>query len=303
MIPDWLKGSLLVLFGAFLWGTLVVATKGAAHLQPQTVATVRGGLSALGCVLWFGLRCPRMMKVGPRALLLLLFYGGATAGFMYVGFTVALSYLSVATCEIIFYTFPLFTTLLGTVVLKERPTGMQIFACLLIILGVVSMTALTDAPVDGQASRPLWGVAAAAFSMTGMTIQSLVARKNARENWLPTETLFAWAQIFGFLWIVLYKSLTTGWSDLPGITVPSWLLLCYMGFVATLLGYGAYNLGLRYITAATASMLASFEMIVAVVLAAVLLKAHPSTGEIAGCVIILIALVLGTRSASRDAAA
>ncbi len=301
-LPDWLKGSLLVLFGAFLWGTLVVATKGATQLQPQTVATVRAGLAALGCFLWFGFASPRILMVGPRAFFFLLFYGGATAGFMYVGFTVALTYLSVATCEIIFYTFPLFTTLLGALILKERPTGMQIFACILIIVGVGCMTALTD-PRNAQASWPLWGVAAASFSMVGMTIQSLVARKNARENRLPTATLFAWAQLFGFFWIVLYKSLTTGWSDLPHITPASWLLLAYMGFVTTLLGYGAYNLGLRYISAATASMLASFEMVVAVLLAAALLKAIPSTGEIAGCLVILAALVLSARSAKRGTTA
>lgn len=301
-LPDWLKGSLLVLFGAFLWGTLVVATKGATQLQPLTVATVRAGLAALGCFLWFGFRDPRILKVDSRALFFLLLYGGATAGFMYAGFTIALSYLSVATSEIIFYTFPLFTTLLGAFILKERPTGMQVFACILIIVGVVSMTALTDAE-SVQTSWPFWGVAAATLSMAGMTIQSLVARKNARENWLPTETLFAWAQLFGFIWIALYKSLTTGWSDLPHVTSSSWLLLCYMGFVTTLLGYGAYNLGLRYISAATASMLASFEMIVAVLLAAVLLKAIPSAGEIAGCVIILVALVMSARSARRETTA
>lgn len=299
-LPNWAKGSLLVLFGAFLWGTLVVFTKGAAHLQPMTVATVRAGMAALGCFLWFGLKNPRILKVDGRTLFLLFLYGGATAGFLYGGFTVALSYLSVATSEVIFFTFPLFTTLAGVVFLKERPTGAQLLSCLLIIVGVFSMTALTGE--ENKASFPFWGVAAAVLSLLGMTIQSLVGRKNAQKNWLPTEALFSYAQLFGFVWMALYKSLTTGWGDIPSVTPASWLLLCYMGFVSTLFGYGAYNLGLRYISAATASMLASFEMITAVTLTALFLKIIPTTAEVVGCAVILVALTLSTRSAKQQAA-
>lgn len=298
-LPNWAKGSFLVLFGAFLWGTLVVVTKGATHLQPMTVATVRAGMAALGCFLWFGLTRPSLLKVNMRAFVLLLIYGGATAGFLYGGFTVALSYLSVATSEIIFFTFPLFTTLAGAVFLKERPSAMQVFSCFLIIAGVVSMTALTEGKSEAV-SFPLRGVAAAVLSLLGMTIQSLVGRKNAQQNWLPTETLFSYAQLFGFLWMALYKTTTTGWGDLPHISSSSWLLLSYMGFISTLLGYGAYNLGLRYISASTASMLASFEMVTAVTLAAIALNAIPSSGEIAGCIIILAALALSTQTARRQ---
>lgn len=294
-LPDWLKGSLLVLFGAFLWGTLVVATKGATYLQPLTVATVRAALAACGCFVWFGITNPRMLKVSPRVFVLLFFYGASPAC-MYAGFTIAMTYLSVAAGEVIFYTFPLFTTIIGIFYLKERPTGMQVLACVLIIVGVVCMAVMTD-EANVQTSLPFWGVFTATLSMAGMTVQSLIGRKNARENWIPVQTLFTWAQFFGFVWLALAKSLMTGWSDVPSVTPSSWLLLAYMGLISTLIGYGSYNLGLRYIKAATAGMLASFEMITAVLLATVILGTFPSRGEVVGCVIILIALVLSARSA------
>jgi drug/metabolite transporter (DMT)-like permease len=295
---------LLVLFGAFLWGTLVVVTKGASHLDPLTVAATRCAMSALGCFAWFGVRSPRLLRAGPRTLFRLFLYGGATCAFMYGGFTVALRFLSVAACEVIFYTFPLFTTVLGIFVLKERPAAAQVFACVLIVAGVFLMTSLTGPEEDSpRAALPLAGVAAAVLSMSGMTIQSLVGRGNAQRGWLPAETLFSYAHLFGLLWLVLCKSATTGWADLARVSPASWLLLAYMGFVATLMGYGAYNLGLRYVSAATASMLASFEMVTAVVLAAAVLGTVPARGEIAGCLVILAALALGTRGAASGGAA
>jgi drug/metabolite transporter (DMT)-like permease len=238
------------------------------------------------------------------SLFLLFLYGGATCAFMYGGFTVALRSLSVAASEVIFYTFPLFTTFIGIFALRERPTAAQAAACVLIVAGVFLMTSLPGSEESApRAALPLSGVAAASLSMSGMTIQSLVGRKNAQKNWMPTETLFSYAQLFGLLWLAAYKSADTGWADLAHVSPASWLLLAYMGFAATLLGYGAYNLGLRYIRAATASMLASFEMITAVVLAAVVLDTVPARGEIAGCLVILAALALGTRGAASDGAA
>jgi O-acetylserine/cysteine efflux transporter len=302
-LTNWIKGALLVLFGAFLWGTLVVSTKGAAHLDPLTVATIRSAMAALGCFAWFGLRNPRLLRVGSRRSLFWLFlYGGATCAFMYGGFTVALQSLSVAACEVIFYTFPLFTTCIGIFALRERPTAAQALACVLIVAGVFLMTSLTgpgeDGAGDAVTSLPLAGAAWAALSTAGMTIQSLVGRRNAQTGWMATETLFSYAQFFGFLWLALCKSATGDWSDLAGISPASWLLLSYMGFITTLMGYGAYNLGLRYVSAATASMLASFEMVTAVFLAALILGNIPTRGEVAGCLVILAALALGTRGAA-----
>ena len=106
-MPNWLKGSALVLFGAFLWGTLAAFSKEASTLHPVTGAAVRAFLAALGCFVWFGVRSPDVLKVELKDLALLFVYGGASAGFLYSGFMTALTYLSVAATEVIFYTFPL----------------------------------------------------------------------------------------------------------------------------------------------------------------------------------------------------
>lgn len=298
-MPNWLKGSALVLFGAFLWGTLAAFSKEASSLHPVTGAVVRAALAALGCFAWFGVRNPDVLKVGLKDLALLFVYGGASAGFLYSGFMTALTYLSVAATEVIFYTFPLFTTFFGSLLLRERPTVMQILSGILILAGVLCMALLTDSGT--KTSFPLPGLIAAMLSVLGMTVQSLTMRWNGRSGWLRPWTLFSWAQFFAFVWLALYKSLTLGWADLPSLSGASWGLLLYLGFVVTLLGYGAYNLGLRYVRASTGSMLASFELVTAVVLSVILFHAIPSTGETLGCIIILIALVMSARGAQSNA--
>ena len=86
ILSYWLKGSALVLLGAFLWGTLAAFSKEASSLHPLTGATIRAGLAASGCFLWFGVRDLEILKVRLKDLIILFFYGGASAGFLYGGF-------------------------------------------------------------------------------------------------------------------------------------------------------------------------------------------------------------------------
>ena len=299
VLPNWLKGSLLVLLGAFLWGTLVTVTKGAAHLKPLTVATVRVALSAACGFLWFGLRSPALLRIERRDLNWVWFFGGLSAASLYGGFTVALRHLSVATTEVIFYTFPLFTSLGGAILLKERPTVVQIVSGLLILSGVACMAILSDS--DAQHSYSLVGIGTAVLSVFGMTAQSLLSRWNGREKRLPPWTLFTWGQLFCFFWLTLAKTLFEGWGDVAAISPASWALLLYMGVIATFVGYGVYNMGLVHVSAATGSMLASFEMVTAVALTALFLGTIPSRGELLGCCIILAALFMSARGARANA--
>ena len=76
---------------------------------------------------------------------------------------------------VIFFTFPLFTMFFGALILKERPSTMQVIAGILILIGVLSMATLTDSETTAS-SFPLPGVIAALLSVTGMTVQSLTMR-------------------------------------------------------------------------------------------------------------------------------
>ena len=288
----------MVLLGAFLWGTMVVFTKGASHLMPLTIATVRVALSTASGFLFFSLRKPSMLRIDLKDLRLVWFFGGFSVAFLYGGFTLALRTLSVATTEVIFFTFPLFTTLGGALLFREWPSPLQVLAGFVILSGVACMTLMTGGEAESTSQRSAVGLGAAVLSVVGMTMQSLTSRWNGREKRLPPWTFFIWMQASGLFWLALAKTFLEGWGDLPTVSFDSWLLLLYLGVVTTFLGYGVYNLGLTFIRASTASMLASFELVTAVTLAAVILKTPPSRGELWGCVIILVGLCLSARGAS-----
>ena len=300
ILPDWLKGSLFVLFGAFLWGTLVTISKGAAQIPPLTIAFMRVVLASLGCLVWFGIRNPSILKIKMKDAAWLFVYGCVATSFTYGGFTVALRHLSVAACEVIFYTFPLFAALGSAVFLKERPTVTQIVSGLTLLFGVFCMAALTETP--HEEAYPLIGLVTVGLSVFGITVQSLVGRWNGKAGYMPAWSLFCWAQFSAVFWIGLAKTIFEGWGDMASISGPSWLVLAYLGFVATILGYGMYNYGLRWVSAPTGSLLASFELVTAVILSAAVLGNIPSFGEVLGCAIVLFALALSAWSARASGA-
>lgn len=72
-------------------------------------------------------------------------------------------------------------------------------------------------------------------------------------------------------------------------------VLIYTALIPTAIGYTGQIVGQRYTEPSTASLIMSLEAVFAAIFGAIFLKEVMSTREIAGCVIILIATILGQR--------
>lgn len=79
--------------------------------------------------------------------------------------------------------------------------------------------------------------------------------------------------------------------SLPAITACA-LPLCYAGFLSMGLAYSLQIIGQKYVESAAASLLMSMESVFAVFFGWLLLKETMTAAEAAGCVIMLIAVVL-----------
>ena len=74
-----------------------------------------------------------------------------------------------------------------------------------------------------------------------------------------------------------------------------WMVMLVLGIVQCAGGYAAYNVGLQYVTAQRASILAMWEMILGPVWVALFLHEIPSVLEIIGLLFIFVGVYLETR--------
>jgi drug/metabolite transporter (DMT)-like permease len=207
------------------------------------------------------------------------------------GFQMSLETLSVAQALIIHYTFPLVTLAGSLWVARERPAKLEVFAGFLIVAGVyLGMGAGERAFAQVPAVGLIWGV----LSVFGLSGQSLYVRRYSKSEDIDQFLLLFFVHFFGFFALFTIKSFFMGWADLANLDLKvSWYIFIQFLF-GSILPYGFFYTALKYIPAATVSLLCTLEMVVAVLLAAVLIGAMPSMLEILGCTLILAAVFMAS---------
>lgn len=156
---------------------------------------------------------------------------------------------------------------------RERVTAATCAA----IGGLVLLTATTS----GSAS--LVGIAAAVLSAAGYSLTTLLNRNTPD----PIRTAFV-GFVVGAVFLLPFAALPT--------TYVGWLLIAYFGLVPTALAYTLFYAGLRTLSAATASVIALLEPVVAAAIGVLALGEHLTPMALAGGALILLAIAARARS-------
>lgn len=181
-----------------------------------------------------------------------------------------------------FSSFPLFVAMLEPLLLRQRPSRVQIFAALLILPGIyllVPSFTLQNQTTLGVA----WGVlAGATFALLSIA-----------NRWLGRSYASAMISLFqdGVAALVLLPTFLLIHSR--AFLMPHELLiLIILGVVCTALAHTLFITSMREITAQLASLLASLEPVWGIVFGVLLLGDIPTTITLLGGAIILFATLL-----------
>lgn len=212
----------------------------------------------------------------------LLLGQGALLALHWTAFFQAINVSNVAIGLLSFSSFPLFTAALEPLLLRQRPSWIQVVAALLILPGIyllVPSFSLQNQTMLGVA----WGLlAGATFALLSVT-----------NRWL--------GRIYPSLTISLYQDGVAAAVLLPALffapvahlwTLNEFLILLILGVVCTALAHTLFIASLRAITAQSASLLASLEPVWGIVFAALLLRDIPSMTTLLGGALILGATFL-----------
>ena len=240
---------------------------------------------------------PKLLSGVKAHLGFLIVYGLVLALFnAFWNFSVTLNGAAVAT--VMAYSSAGFTAILGWLILKEKLT--------LIKLMVVGLSLLGCAFVVNAFDPRLWGVNTAGVVIgiaSGLTyaIYSIMGR-SASEKGLNTWTtifyIFSFASIF-----MLSANLLLG-GVVPGAAANigdmfwlgnawmGWLMLAALAIGPTLMGFGLYNVSLRYLPSSTANLVVMIEPIFTSIVAFFMFGELLTPMQIVGAGIILVSVSL-----------
>src|SRR6266571_5910756 len=277
-------GLVLIIISAASFGVMPIFARLAynAGAEPITVLFLRFTIAAVVMNLIMILR----RTAYPRGLVLLeLILLGAIA---YVGeslaYFLALKMASAGLVALLLYIYPALVTALSAVFLKEHLTRVKIVALFIALSGTALTLRISG---GGSLMGILLGIAAAVDYAIYILLGSRIVRRSGP---MASTTVIITSTAGVYVGIV-----ATHGTTYP-TTSTGWIAIIAIALISTVLAFVTFFAGLKRIGPTTTSTLSTFEPIVAVVLAAIVLGETISPMQILGGILILAAVVLLARS-------
>ena len=272
---------MLVVLLAFAWGLNWISVSiGLRGAPPWTLRFLGAGLGALTLIVaatlsGHTLRVPR----GERVHVMV-------AGFLNVALFQILStfaQLNGATSRVIIlaYSMPIWTTIMGRLLLGERLTTMRQIAIALCIVGLAILVWPLFA--HGIPITVVLGLACA-WCWCGATVYLKWVKAT-----VPPLANAAWQLVFGFLFIAGGTFIFEGVPHVSGISRDTWLAILFMGVIGTGLAHFLWWSVAARLPAITASIGALLVPVIGVVASTIVLHERPTVNDIVGFALIFSA--------------
>jgi drug/metabolite transporter, DME family len=291
------KGYLIGIIGITIWSTtgIFIGYLITTYAMPPLLLSLWRNLlvcAALAPVLFLIRRS--LLRVERTQIKFYAFYGLILALFNSV-WVLSVKANGAAVGTVLAYSSAGFTAVFARWFFKEALRLPKIVAVIFSLIGCVL--------VSNAYSPDMWNLNPLAI-ITGLLSgvlfagYNLVAKEATKRNLNPWSSLlysFAFSGLFTFIFNLLPILPGTAGSLsalVPNLPFNGWLVLAVLSFIPTLLGFGLYNTAMNYLTASTASLLATLEPVMTAVEAAILLGERMTPIQIIGSLFILSAVLI-----------
>ncbi len=283
--PRWL-GPVLIVLLAFVWGVNWPAIRVAVmEVEPWTFRAV---CLICGSFMLFGVslaqRAP--LRVPRRDILPLILLGLLNVSAYHMLSAFGLTMVEAGRGVILAFTFPLWSVLLGTVVLRERFTAGRAVA---LLLGLAAMAILMGEDLAAVGRSPLGGLLLAGSAMSWAAATVFY---KAREWTLSSRSLAAWQVFIGGIPIVIGAQFLGEPLDLSRVSATGLTGFIYAAVFAVAFGQWIWFRVLQLMPSSVASISTLAVPVVGVFSSALLIGEPLGWRELAALVLISAALFL-----------
>jgi drug/metabolite transporter (DMT)-like permease len=289
------RGTALVLFSAFLWGTTFPATRYGleqGNLEPYAFIYFRFAIATIA-LLAFALPARRVdwAMFGDWKLVGL----GLLNALGYLLQYLAQDRTSASKTSLLVNVNVLITALLAYYVLRERIAASTGFGAVLGIVGVVMLTSNGDLSSLRFSNTQFVGDLMAFGTGVCWTVYILTMKqyltKRPDTDVIAVTTVVFVTTLFVLFPVALFTDGLTYEGNWQGVAA-----LGYLSVFPTVVALWAYQVGLKSTSAAVSSIMLLFETVVAVTISVLFLEENLSGWTAAGAALILVATYLASRA-------
>lgn len=257
-----------------LFGLAGLFGKWLIELSPITIVLGRVFFASLTLAI-FLLFSKQSLNISPAKNYLILIFLGLILSIHWISFFKSIQVSTVAVGLLSFSSYPIFTTFLEPLILKEKiikPNIAFSFLCVMGIFLIVPRFEIKESIFTGV----LWGL------LSGLTFSLLtILNRKLTQNFSSLAIAF-FEDFFALIFL-----LPSFFILHPTLSINNLILLLLLGIFCTAISHTLFINGMKYIKAQTASIINSLEPVYGIIFAFFLLHEIPSLRTIVGGTVIL----------------
>jgi drug/metabolite transporter (DMT)-like permease len=290
-----IRGFFYVLAAAFMWGVIGIFAKEvlAEGISPLEIAFWRAAFAWIMFLVHALIM--KQTRISRTDLPALFGFGFICVTLFYGAYQLAIRDVGMAMAAVLLYTAPAWVAFMSWLVLKEKMTATKTACVAMTIIGVGCISLGPKLTSGAAFNLSLFGLAAGLVSGFTYALYYIFGKKYLHRYHTPT--IFVYALPFG-------AALLLPFVDFHHKTMYAWTMLAAMAAVTSYGAFSAYYAGLKRLEATQASVIATFEPVVAAVFAYFLFGEKFSLlGYLGSCLIIgaVVLVVMAGTGASRAA--
>lgn len=279
---------LFVAAAAVLWGAMVIFVKhlGSAGFSAMDIVCIR----AYGSVFFLfpGLLLIKkdLLKICWRDSWCFLGTGVFSIVFFSYCYFRNVEISSVAVSSILMYTSPVWVALFSAVLFREKITRMKTAALILAMAGCALVSGIT-----GEVSNvSSFGILLGLGSGIGYSLYSIFGRYALNKGYQPM-TVTAYTFLFASIGVLPFVDLLHILQRLNN-NPELWVWALGMAFFTSCMSFSLYTIGLKYMEAGRAAVLATLEPIVSAIIGSVYYHESMSIAMVFGIIFVLVSSIL-----------
>jgi drug/metabolite transporter (DMT)-like permease len=280
-------GYLLIAVASIIWGTMGIFGElaFAYGINPPTLIALRLLISSLTLVIPITLFRKELFRIQKRDLLKFLVFGIVATALQRVTYFYAVDLTTVTMAAMLFYTYPIFVTIVASIFFKEKITPTTVFAIILTFSGTALVVkAYETSWLDANFSGIIFGILSSMFFVFYFLITKELRTRYT--NW----TLLLYGETIGAM--ALTPIIFSSFNAITNYPQQLWLLIFTIAWFPNLLAYLLYSYALKHVKYSKGSILSVLEPLSAAILSATILAERFEPPQIVGVILALSGVVL-----------
>ncbi len=281
-------GSILIILAGVFWGSMGIFVRklGSIGFDSIQIVAIRVTLSAMIFSLILLIKDRVGFRIRPKDIILFMGLGFGSILFFTTCYFKAISMMSLSTAAILLYTSPVWIMLMSVLFFHEKLTGRKVLALIIAFAGCVLVSGISGEGVT------LTGLLVGLGSGIGYGLYSILGTIALRRYspYTVTAYTFIFAAV-GSVFICRPAELLSRFEARDNIFLL--ILFCILtAFVTAVIPFMAYTLGLRWVEASRAGILATVEPMVATLFGVIIFSEPLKLLSLLGIIMILSAVII-----------